>query len=293
MDARARRLVWVSVGPGALYLLVFFAIPLVLIVRYALAPPTAGGGVGSGWSLDALRAVANPDYARILLRSAALAAVTTGLTLVVAFPVAWAIAGMERRRQVLPLLVIVVPAWINLLIKNYAWIIILRREGLLNGLLVWTGLAREPLPLLFNEGAVVVGLAHSYLPFMLLPIYAALERLDPRLIEAARDLGARPAQVFRRVLWPHSLAGVAAGCTFVFVLALGSFVTPDLLGGARGMMIGNVIQNQILQVRNWPLGAALSVVLMVVVVGAIGALAGVGWGRGRRARGRRTAAVGG
>jgi spermidine/putrescine transport system permease protein len=271
--SRETRLAWLAVGPGAAYLLVFFVVPLAVIVRYALAPAAAGGGVSPGLSLEALATVANPDYARVFGRSMGLAAVATVATLIIAYPVAWAVTTLPRHRRLMPLLVIVVPAWINLLIKNYAWIILLRREGPLNGVLVWSGLADQPLPLLFNQGAVVVGLVHSYLPFMLLPVYVALDRMDRGLVEAARDLGARPAQVFRRVIWPSTWRGVAAGCTFVFVLALGAFVTPDLLGGARGMMIGNLIQNQILQVRNWPLGAALSLVLMAVVMAAIGALA--------------------
>jgi spermidine/putrescine transport system permease protein len=271
--SRDARLAWIAVGPGAAYLLVFFVAPLAIIVRYALAPAAPGGGVSPGLSLDALATLANPDYARVFGRSIRLAAGATVATLLIAYPVAWAVATLPRHRRLLPLLVIVVPAWINLLIKNYAWIILLRREGPLNGLLLWSGLADQPLPLLFNQGAVIVGLVHSYLPFMLLPIYVALDRMDRGLVEAARDLGAGPAQVFRRVVWPSTWRGVAAGSTFVFVLALGAFVTPDLLGGARGMMIGNLIQNQILQVRNWPLGAALALALMTVVMAAIGALA--------------------
>ncbi len=267
---RRGRLVAATVGPAALFLLVFFLVPFGVVVIYALSPAAPGGGVGPGFTLEQLGRLWNADYLRIVGRSVRLAAVATLLTLAIAYPVAWAIARLERRRQLLPLLVIVVPSWINLLIKNYAWITILRREGLVNTALTGLGITSEPLPLLFTEGAVVVGLVHSYLPFMLLPIYAALDRIEPALIEAARDLGATPGRVFRRIVWPQSLAGVAAGCTFVFVLTLGSFVTPDLLGGARGMMIGNLIQNQILQVRNWPLGAALSVALTVVVVAAIG-----------------------
>jgi spermidine/putrescine transport system permease protein len=271
--ARAVRLAWLGAGPGALYLLAFFVAPLGFITRYALAPAAPGGGVASGVSLEAIATLANPDYVRVFLRSAGLAGIATGLTFLIAWPVAWAIATLPRGRRLLPLLVIVVPAWINLLIKNYAWIILLRREGPLNGLLVSTGLTGQPLPLLFNQGAVIVGLVHSYLPFMLLPVYAAMERLDPSLLEAARDLGARPGQVLRRVVWPQTRRGTAAGAIFVFVLALGAFVTPDLLGGARGLMIGNLIQNQILQVRNWPLGAALALALMGIVLGLIGLLA--------------------
>jgi spermidine/putrescine transport system permease protein len=176
---------------------------------------------------------------------------------------------MSRRHQAALLALIVLPSWMNLLVKNYAWIVILRRQGVVNTLLLSLGLIREPLPLLFNDGAVLVGLVHTYLPFMLLPIYVALDRMDWRLVEAARDLSASGWQAFRHVVLPQTIGGVVVGCTLVFVPALGAFVTPDLLGGPRSLMVGTLIENQLLQVRDWPFAAALSMTLMAVVLVAL------------------------
>ena len=174
-------------------------------------------------------------------------------------------ADFKRSRQALFLALFVLPSWMNLLIKNYAWIVILRRQGILNTLFQSLGIVSEPFPLLFNTGAVLVGLVHTYLPFMLLPIYVAIERMDFRLVEAARDLSAGPWQTFRRVVLPSTREGAVVGCTLVFVPALGAFVTPDLLGGPQSLMVGTLIENQLLQVRDWPFAAALSVSLMTVV----------------------------
>jgi spermidine/putrescine transport system permease protein len=167
------------------------------------------------------------------------------------------------------LLAFVLPAWTNLLVKNYAWIVLLRQEGLVNSLLLRLGLIAEPLPLLFNEGAVLVGLVHTFLPFMVLPLYTSLEKLDPTLLDAARDLGAGPWARFRTVILPQCMPGAAAGAILVFIPTLGSFVTPDLLGGARGMMVGNLIQNQMLVARDWPFGSALSIWLITSSLGLI------------------------
>jgi spermidine/putrescine transport system permease protein len=202
----------------------------------------------------------------------------------VAFPVAWVLRGMQGRTRDLALLAVVLPSWTNLLVKNYAWIVLLRREGPVNNFLVGWGVVAEPLPLLFNEGTVLVGLVHTFLPFMVLPLYAALEGLDPRLLEAARDLGAGAFQRLRRVILPLAMPGIGAGVILVFIPALGAFVTPDLLGGARGMMVGNLIQNQMLQARDWPFGAALSLwltlVSLVLIVPLLRSPGGGGAGRG-------------
>jgi spermidine/putrescine transport system permease protein len=157
----------------------------------------------------------------------------------------------------------------NLLVKNYAWIVLLRREGVINSALLGLGLVQEPLPLLFNDGAVLVGLVHTYLPFMLLPLYAALGRMDWSLVEAARDLAAGPWQTFRRVVVPETIGGIGVGCTLVFVPALGAFVTPDLLGGPRSLMVGTLVESQVLQVRDWPFASAMAVALMTVVLLAL------------------------
>jgi spermidine/putrescine transport system permease protein len=258
-----------TVLPGLLYLVVFFLLPLGIVAVYSLFRATVGGGMQPALTLSNYARVADPVYLTVLAKSVGLALVTTVLSLAIAYPAAWAIRGMKRSRQALFLALFVLPSWMNLLIKNYAWIVILRRQGILNTLFQSLGLISEPLPLLFNTGAVLVGLVHTYLPFMLLPIYVAIERMDFRLVEAARDLSAGPWQVFRRVVLPSTRAGAVVGCTLVFVPALGAFVTPDLLGGPQSLMVGTLIENQLLQVRDWPFAAALSVSLMAVVAIAL------------------------
>ena len=263
-----RFLLW-TVGPGLVSLLVFFVAPFAIVAAFSLAEASPDGGVSAALTLDNYQRVLDPLYLSVLLRSTALALVTTALSLLLAFPAALAIRGMRKQHQALLLALIVLPSWMNLLVKNYAWIVILRRQGVINTALLSLGVIQEPLPLLFNTGAVLAGLLHTYLPFMLLPLYVALERMDWSLVEAARDLSAGTWQTFRRVVLPQTRAGVAAGCTLVFVPALGAFVTPDLLGGAQSLMVGTLVENQVLQVRNWPFASALAVTLMGVVVGVL------------------------
>jgi spermidine/putrescine transport system permease protein len=163
-----------------------------------------------------------------------------------------------------------IPFWTNFLVRTYAWMFILRTEGLLNTLLLKLGLIATPIELLYSNTAVVIGLVYGYLPFMVLPLYVALERVDRTLVEAAWDLYATRWAVFWRIIFPLARPGVMAGCLLVFIPSLGAFLTPDLLGGARSMMIGNLIQHEFLVARDWPLGAAISCVLMVFVVGMMG-----------------------
>jgi len=278
-----RRLPALLVGvPGAAFLLLFAA-PLLLVGVYALLSAGPQGEPVPPPTLDNLVRSLDPLYLRILGRSLKLALYTTLLCLILGFPVAWFLRGMRGRARDLALLALILPSWTNLLVKNYAWIVLLRQEGVVNGALMRLGVVAEPLPLLFNEGAVLAGLTHTFLPFMVLPLYASLEKLDPKLLEAARDLGAGWWTRLRRVVLPQCAPGVAAGALLVFVPALGAFVTPDLLGGARGMMVGNLIQNQMLLSRDWPFGAALSVWLMAVSLGLI--LLSMRLGRGSAARG--------
>jgi len=270
-------------GPAGILLVVLFVLPLALVSAYALLS-NGPRGPTLPLTLEPLLRSLDPLYLGILWRSLRLALITTLLCLLVAFPVAWVLRGMKGRSRDLALLAVVLPSWTNLLVKNYAWIVLLRREGPVNSLLVGWGVVAEPLPLLFNEGTVLVGLVHTFLPFMVLPLVAALEGLDPRLLEAARDLGAGPLQRLRRVILPLALPGIGAGVILVFIPALGAFVTPDLLGGARGMMVGNLIQNQMLQARDWPFGAALSLwltlVSLVLIVPLLRSPGGGGAGRG-------------
>lgn len=247
-----------ALGPGTAVLALLFLVPLGLVGAYAFLSAGPAGDPALPLTAEPLLRSLDPLYLGILGRSLRLALLTTLLCLAVGLPVAWGLRGLSGRLRTLALMAVVLPSWTNLLVKNYAWMVLLRREGPVNAFLVGTGLVAEPLPLLFNEGAVLVGLVHTFLPFMVLPLFAVLEGLDPRLLEAARDLGAGPVARMRRVVLPLAAPGIAAGAVLVFVPALGAFVTPDLLGGARGMMVGNLIHNQVLQARDWPFGAALS-----------------------------------
>jgi spermidine/putrescine transport system permease protein len=247
-----------------------FFVPLCLVVIISFASRGTYGGIVWSFSptnyLDLLHLL----YARILGQSILLAAGTTLLCLIMGFPLAYYIARAAPRRQGIWLLLVMIPFWTNFLVRTYAWMFILRTEGLLNTLLLKLGLIAAPIELLYSNTAVVIGLVYGYLPFMVLPLYAALERVDRTLVEAAWDLYATRWAVFGRIILPLARPGVMAGCLLVFIPSLGAFLTPDLLGGARSMMIGNLIQHEFLVARDWPLGAAISCVLMLFVVGMMG-----------------------
>lgn len=261
-----RRAALVHTAPGVAYLAVFFILPMAVVAIYSLLAATPDGGVTVRLTLENYRRAFDPLYLSVLGHSAGLALLTTLVALAVGYPCALALRSLGPRQRAAALGLIIIPSWMNLLVKNYAWIIILRREGVLNTLLLHTGIAAEPLPLLFNDGAVLIGLVHTYLPFMLLPLYAAVDRMDWSLVEAAHDLGAGRWQTFRDVILPQTRAGALAGTILVFIPALGAFVTPDLLGGPRSIMIANLIENQVLQVRDWPFAAALSMFLITLVL---------------------------
>jgi spermidine/putrescine transport system permease protein len=242
---------------------------MVVVLAVSLATRGTYGGVLWEFSLDNYRDLLHPLYGRIFGQSLLLAGMTTGMCLALGFPLAYYIARLPPRRQALWLIFIMIPFWTNFLVRTYAWIFILRTEGLLNTVLMQLHLISTPLDLLYSNQAVLLGLVYGYLPFMVLPLYAAIERIDPALIEAAWDLYADRWSLFRRVLIPLTKPGIIAGCVLVFIPSLGAYLTPDLLGGARSMMVGNLIQHEYLVARDWPLGSALSIVLMFIVMGSL------------------------
>jgi spermidine/putrescine transport system permease protein len=222
------------------------------------------GGVEPPWTTENYTRLIDPLYLSILLRSFAMALAATGLCLILAFPAALFISRASRRKN-LYLQLVMLPFWTSFLVRTYAWLFLLRDTGLINTVLEHLGIIRVPLPLLYNDGAVLLGLVYGYLPFMVLPIYATLERLDPALVEAAADLGARPLATVFRVLLPLSKPGIVAGAVLVFIPCLGAYLTPDLLGGGRSVLVGNLVQNQFTTARDWPFGAAVSILLMALV----------------------------
>jgi spermidine/putrescine transport system permease protein len=254
------------ISPAFLWLLLFLLIPLGIMLIYSFCQRGRYGGVLWNFTFDNYLAILNPIYLRPILRSFWLALISTVLCLIIGYPVAYYISTRTSRVKDLLLLLVILPFWTNFLVRTYTWMIILREGGLVNTILMKLNMIGAPLELLFTKKAVVIGLVYGYLPFMVLPLYASIEKLSPSCLEAAYDLGANRFQAFWRVMLPLTLPGVAAGSILVFIPTLGAFVTPDLLGGAKEMMIGNLIQNQYLKVRNWPLGSALSFMLLSIVL---------------------------
>jgi spermidine/putrescine transport system permease protein len=262
---RDRARAWALLLPGTLWLLAFFVLPVAIMGAYSVMERGLYGGVDAGLTLEAYARFLDPLYLWILARTVWLAGLTTLLCVVIGYPMAYAIAGAGRWKLGL-LFLVVLPFWTSFLVRTYAIMFLLRDSGPVNATLIALGLIDEPLTLLYTPGAVLAGLVYGYLPFMVLPLYASLEKLDPALLEAAEGLGARPVARFLRVTLPLSLPGLVAGSLLVFIPSLGAFLTPELLGGARQVMIGNLVQQQFGAARDWPFGSAASFVLMALVL---------------------------
>jgi spermidine/putrescine transport system permease protein len=250
--------------PAWTWMAVLFAAPFAIVIGYSLLTRGAYGGLGAPWTLENYQRLIDPLYLVIILKSFLMAAETTAICLLLGFPLALFISRAGSRKNIY-LQLVILPFWTSFLVRIYAWLFLLRDTGLINTALQHLGLIHDPLPLLYNDGAVLLGLVYGYLPFMVLPVYATLERLDPALVEAAADLGAKPWPTLWRVILPLSAPGIRAGSILVFIPALGAYLTPDLLGGGRTVLIGNLVQNQFTTARDWPFGAAISVALMALV----------------------------
>ncbi|HEY5939247.1 MAG TPA: ABC transporter permease [Gemmatimonadales bacterium] len=259
---------WALVAPGGFWLLAFFMIPLLIMLVYSLMPRGIYGGVEPGFTLEHYARFFDPLYLQVLQRTFAWSIGCTVICLFLGYPVAYVIARSERWRTFL-LFLVVLPFWTSFLVRTFAMIFLMRDTGLINSWLLKLGMIDAPLTMLYTPFAVMAGLVYGFLPFMILPIYASLEKVDPSLLEAAVVLGARPAARFRRVTLPLSTPGVVAGSLLVFIPALGSFLTADLLGGAKQVMIGNLVQNQFSSARNWPFGSAASFIVMALVLAAV------------------------
>ena len=266
LETRKTRNLLILLLPATIWLLIFFIIPLITVLVYSFLERGTYGGVTWEFTLKNYQRLANDLYLNIFWRSLGLASLTTLICLIIGYPLAFFIATSSTRWRNLLLFLVIIPFWTNFLVRTYAWMIILRSEGMINTMLQSLNLIQEPLNLLFTPFAVIVGLIYGYLPFMILPLYATIERLNFSLVEAAQDLGANHIRTFFRIILPLTLPGIIAGSILVFIPALGAFITPDILGGAKTVMVGNLIQNQFLQARDWPFGSALSMGLMVLVL---------------------------
>lgn len=294
MSQSPRTAKWLVSGPPLAYLLVFFVAPMLIMLLASLRAPGDFGGLAPLFTEDEAgrhlnltlesytRLFAETLYLSLFFKSFLYAALATLVCLAIGYPLAVLIARSERKYRDLLVLLVILPFWSNFLIRIYAWMVLLGPQSAvsraLNAVLGLAGL--EPVSLLYSPFAVVITLVYVHLPFMVLPLYANLEKHDPALLDAAQDLGAGAWRRFWLVTFPLSLPGVYAGAALVFIPAFGIFAIPDLLGGTQGIMIGNVIKQQFLDTRDWPFGSALSLVLTLAAVGAAGLAAWFGRGRG-------------
>jgi spermidine/putrescine transport system permease protein len=255
--------------PVTFWLGLFFLVPLLFILAYSFGTSGIYGGITLGFNPGNYLRVFDPLYLEIVGRTLVIALLNTFLCLLLGYPLAYFIAFKGGSHKNLLILLVMIPFWTSLLLRAYAWVVILGGNGIANRALQFLGITDGPVTLIFTPQAVTMGMVYSYLPFMILPLYAALEKFDVRLQEAAQDLGASRWHAFWRVTFPMSMPGVIAGSILVFIPSAGEFVIPSLLGGARTVLVGNLIQAQFSTARDWAFGSALAVMLAALLVGAI------------------------
>ena len=277
-SATARR--WLGLTPSYIMVGIFMLVPISIMAVYSFLEPNPYGGVLPEPSVAAYvkiffeydledNLVFNPGYLNIILRSFQLSIMATVICLIFGFPVAYYITLQPEHRRNIYIYLITIPFWTNLLIRTFAWIIILGRGGLIETPLLKLGIIEDSLKMMYTDGAIAIGLTYSYLPLMVLPIYASLEKLDFRLLEAASDLYASRWQVMTKVVIPLCKPGIIAGCILVFIPCIGAFIAPNLLGGGKKLMLGSLVQFQFASARNWPFGSAISMLLLSAVVVAL------------------------
>ena len=271
---------WLALSPAMSVIGIFMIIPMLILLVFSFMEADPYGGVDPGFTFEAYIQILyerdfddmlnfDPLYLKIIGRSVILAGLATIGCLLLGLPIAYYITRQTPQVQSLLLFLITLPFWTNLLIRTYAWILILATDGVIEQPLKYLGVIEDSLNMMYTNGAVGVGLVYTYIPLMVLPIYASLEKLDFRLIEAAHDLYANRVQVARKIIFPLAKPGIVAGCILVLIPSLGAFVAPNLLGGGKKLMMGSLIQVQFASARNWPFGSALSICLLVLVMIAL------------------------
>jgi len=253
-------------SPSLFWLSIFFIIPTLFVFAIALKPANPYGGIGSGWTWENLRSLVNPNYLAVAWRTLWISVLSAALCIILATPIGYYLARVTAKWKGFFLMLIIVPFWTNFLIRIFAWKVLLHPEGAIKKLLAFSGLIGPQTSLLYNAGAVVLVTVYAFLPFTILPIYAAAEKFDFQLLEAARDLGAKRFQAFAKIFLPGIRQGLITAVLFVFIPALGSYVIPDIVGGPSGEMIGNKIAQRVFVDRNLPQASALSVVLILSVL---------------------------
>lgn len=273
---RRRAQLAVLLGPVSLFLAVFFLGPLAIMIVTSFLAPGLYGGVEWSWYphnygrilgfADPMFEDFDPIYIAIFLRSLKIAALTVVAALLVCYPAAFCISRLSDRWKNFCLFLITLPFFTSLIVRLFVWVLILRQTGLVNEVLLTSGVIARPLDLIYTDGAIILGMVYVFIPFMFMPVYASVEKLDWTLVRASLDLGAGPVRTFLRIILPLTAPGIAGGAVIVFIPALGNFVVPAILGGAKVMMLGNLIEQQFLAARNWPFGSALAMMVMSVML---------------------------
>lgn len=257
---------FVMIGPTVVWMLLFLLIPLIYVVAISFLTKDSFGGVAMPLTLDGYKGMLKSDYLRIFINSFKLSIETTVACLLIGYPFAYILANAPKKIKSTLVLLLMLPFWINSMIRIYGWITMMRSQGVINNILMSLGLIDSPLNMLYTDGAVLFGMVYDLLPFAVLPIYTSIEKLDGKLIEASHDLGAGKFRTFRRVILPLTMPGIFAGSIQAFIPSLGLFYISNIMGGSNTVYIGNVIEKQFMSARNWPLGAALSIVLILVTL---------------------------
>lgn len=252
--------------PYILWTVLFTIVPLIIILIFSLSASSKIGSLSTDFTLDRYVQFFEPIYADVFFRSIKLSLYSTVFCLILGYPVAYIIANKKMRIRNFLILFIILPQWTNFLLRTYAWMSILKDNGPINSFLINIGLIKEPLTLLYTDGAVLMGMVYNFLPYMILPIYTVILKIDKACVEAARDLGASSAITFRKIILPLSMPGIVSGIIMVFMPAISTFVISDLLGGGHSMLMGNLIQNQFLAARNWQFGSAISMILIGIIL---------------------------
>lgn len=254
------------VGPVSFWMILFVAIPFIYVFAISFMNKGTYGGVVLGFTLENIKQVFNPLYLKIFGESIIVSGVTTILCILIGYPFTYFVAQKTTIKKTVFMAMVVVPFLVSSLIRLFSLINLLRKDGIINSFLLKLGLINEPLQLVYNTTGVMIGLVYMLLPFMILPLYSSIEKLDKSLLEACSDLGAKPVTTFFRVTLPLTMPGIFAGTILVFIPALGLFFVTDLLGGSKIQLVGNVIRNQFITARNWPLGGALSIFLILITL---------------------------
>jgi len=256
----------VMIGPTVVWLVIFLLIPLAYVIGISFLTKSTYGGVVFHFAFTSYESLFRSEYMKVFVDSIILALETTVICLVLGYPFAYIIAKAPRKYKSILVLFIMLPFWTNSLIRTYGWNTLLRTEGIINTFLINLNIIKSPLQMLYTDGAVLLGMVYALLPFTVLPLYTSIEKIDPSLLEAGSDLGATKKSVFIRIIFPLTMPGIFAGSIQTFIPCLGFFFISDMMGGAKTMYIGNLIKNQFLSARNWPLGAALSIVLIGITL---------------------------